>query len=120
MSEVCRSEAEENRLNVGKQGGLDGLTNLVCDCYGVDSCAIAGRSRSQVNVMVRNTIYYLARRHTDLALDQIGHRFNRSHSTVLKGISTVQNALDKQSSIGRQISNAIDLVERQAGVSRRP
>lgn len=99
---------------------LDSVTNLVCSCYGIDSNVIAGRSRSQVNVMARNTIYYLARRHTDLALEEIGHRFNRSHSTVLKGISSVQNALDKQTRIGRQISSAISLVERQAGVPSRP
>lgn len=99
---------------------LDGLTDLVCNCYGIDVKTVTGRSRSQINVMARNTIYYLARRHTDLALEEIGHRFNRSHSTVLKGISKVQNALDKQTRIGRQISSAIDLVERQAGVSGRP
>lgn len=98
---------------------LDGLTGLVCDCYGIDTDAIAGRSRSQTNVLARNTIYYLARRHTDLALQEIGHRFNRSHSTVLKGISTVQNALDKQTRIGRQILSAIDMVERQAGIARK-
>ncbi len=98
---------------------LEGLTSLVCNCYGIDSKAVVGPSRSQLNVMARNTIYYLARRHTDLALETIGHRFNRSHSTVLKGIATVQNALDKQSRIGRQISSAISLVERQAGLAGR-
>lgn len=96
---------------------LDSLTRLVCGCYGVEEKTLCGRSRSQINVMARNTIYFLARRHTDLALEEIGQHFNRSHSTVLKGIATVQSALDKQNNIGRQIASTISLVERQAGIT---
>lgn len=92
------------------------LTSLVCECYGLDEAALGGRSRKQANVMARNTVYFLARRHTDSSLDEIGKHFNRSHSTVLKGITTIERALTKQSTLGRQIASTLALVERQAGL----
>ena len=70
------------------------------------------RSRKQNHVVARNTIFYLARRHTALSLQEIGDRFNRRHSTVLKGISAVERELRRESSLGRQIASTLSLVER--------
>lgn len=47
---------------------------------------LASRSRKQNLVVARNTIFYLARKHTKLSLQDIGDKFSRRHSTVLKGI----------------------------------
>jgi chromosomal replication initiator protein len=57
--------------------------------------------------MARNTAFYLARKHTDLSLQQIGSQFNRRHSTVLKGITNVEREISRQSPVGRQLGAAM-------------
>ena len=67
-------------------------------------------------MLARNTIYYLARKHTDMSLKEIGERFNRRHSTVIKGITSLEREIANESRVGRQISRAVELIERNAGI----
>lgn len=67
--------------------------------------------------MGRNTVFYLARKHTDLSLAEIGDRLNRTHSSVIKGITSLERELARESSKGRQIARALDLIERNAGLT---
>jgi chromosomal replication initiator protein len=60
--------------------------------------------------------YYLARKHTQLSLQEIGKRFNRSHSSVHKGLSAFEREMQRESRLGRQLSHAVALVERNAGL----
>ena len=92
------------------------LVRLVCESYGLDDRTLRSRSRRREYVLGRNTIYYLARKHTDLSLDEIGRSFNRRHTTVLKGISSIERELSLGSKLGRQIARAVSLVERNAGL----
>ena len=96
---------------------LDLLTALVCENYGLDSAALNSRSRCQNYVVGRNTVFYLARKHTNLTLKEIGERFNRRHSTVLQGITSVERELAKSSPVGRQIAHIVALVEERAGLN---
>ncbi len=68
-------------------------------------------------MLARNTIYYLARKHTELSLQEIGDKFNRRHSTVIKGITSLEREMQRESSVGRQIANTVTLIERNAGLS---
>ena len=71
------------------------------------------RSRKQNLVVARNTIFYLARKHTELSLQDIGDKFSRRHSTVLKGIASVERELRRESPLGRQIAGTLALLERR-------
>ena len=95
---------------------LQTIVRLVCESYGLDERQLNSRSRRKECVLGRNTVYYLARKHTELTLEEIGGKFNRRHSTVIKGITSVERELSKETSLGRQIARAVKLIERNAGM----
>ncbi|MBQ7456021.1 MAG: chromosomal replication initiator protein DnaA [Desulfovibrio sp.] len=105
----------EEYVGFARTPDLDLLTSLVCENYGLDQETLHSRSRCQRNVNGRNTIFYLARKYTDLTLKEIGEPFNRRHSTVLQGITSVERELAKDSPLGRQIGRIIGLVEENVG-----
>ncbi|MEG2172511.1 MAG: chromosomal replication initiator protein DnaA [Desulfovibrionaceae bacterium] len=96
---------------------VETIIRLVCESYGLKVNQISSRSRKQECVLARNTIYYLARKHTDLSLQDIGGKFNRRHSTVIKGITNLEREMQRESSVGRQVQSTVNLIERTAGIS---
>ena len=90
---------------------VDAIIRKVCAGFGLSPEQLASKSRKQNLVVARNTIFYLARRHTELSLQDIGDKFSRRHSTVLKGIAAVERELRRESPLGRQIAGALALIE---------
>ena len=95
---------------------LPTIVRLVCESYGLNERQLNSRSRRKECVIGRNTVYFLARKHTELTLEEIGEKFNRRHSTVIKGITSVERELSKETTLGRQIARAVKLIERNAGM----
>ncbi|MBO4301579.1 MAG: ATP-binding protein [Desulfovibrio sp.] len=95
---------------------LQTIVRLVCESYGLEERQLCSRSRRKEYVLGRNTAYYLARKHTELTLQEIGAHFNRRHTSVIKGITTVERELSRESSLGHQIARAVSLIEHHAGV----
>ncbi len=91
---------------------VDSIIRKVCEGFGLSPEQLASRSRKQNLVVARNTIFYLARRHTELSLQAIGDKFSRRHSTVLKGIASIERELRRESPLGRQIAGTLALIER--------
>ena len=89
------------------------IIRKVCEGFGLSPEQLASRSRKQNLVVARNTIFYLARKHTELSLQDIGDKFSRRHSTVLKGIASVERELRRESPLGRQIAGTLALLERR-------
>ena len=92
---------------------VDAIIRKVCEGFGLLPEQLVSRSRKQNLVVARNTIFYLARKHTELSLQDIGDRFSRRHSTVLKGIAAVERELRRESPLGRQIAGTLALLERR-------
>ena len=92
---------------------VDSIIRKVCEGFGLSPEQLASRSRKQNLVVARNTIFYLARKHTELSLQDIGDKFSRRHSTVLKGIASVERELRRESPLGRQIAGTLALLERR-------
>lgn len=93
------------------------ILRLVCESYGLNERQLASKSRRKECVTGRNTAFYLARKHTEMTLEEIGEKFNRRHSTVIKGITSLERELSKQSTEGRRIARAVSLIERNAGLA---
>jgi len=91
--------------------GLDQIVDHVCTIYNIKPECLASKSRKRQHVIARNTAFFLARQHTGLSLEDIGQRFNRRHSTVVKGITAVERQLSLQTPLGRQIEAAIDRIQ---------
>lgn len=96
---------------------LSTIARLVCESFGVTPEFMNSKSRKQQYVQARNTAFFLARKHTDLSLQDIGRHFNRSHSTVIKGITSLERDVHQQNTVGRQIQGTISLIERNANLS---
>ncbi|MDR3358139.1 MAG: chromosomal replication initiator protein DnaA [Desulfovibrio sp.] len=103
----------------GTECGADMRTiiRLVCESFGLTERQIGSRSRRHDCVTGRNTAYYLARKHTELSLEEIGATFNRRHSTVIKGITSVEREISRESTEGRRLAGTVRLIERNAGLS---
>jgi chromosomal replication initiator protein len=91
---------------------LEGIIEQVCKSFALTREQLFSSKRKQEFVAARNTAFYLARKHTDLSLEVIGRQFNRRHSTVIKGITSTEREICRQTSVGRQMANAIALIER--------
>ena len=76
---------------------VDSIIRKVCEGFGLSPEQLASHARKQNLVVARNTIFYLARKHTELSLQDIGDKFSRRHSTVLKGIASVERSRQPQS-----------------------
>ena len=96
---------------------MDSIVRCVCSCFGLSYDQLNSRSRKRELVTARNTIFYLARKHTDLSLKQIGVQFNRRHSTVLKGITNLEREMSRSTPTGRQVSNTVKMIEKNGRIS---
>lgn len=91
---------------------LASIVDMVCRGFGVTEKQLQSNSRSANYVLARNMVFYLLRKHTDMTLQEIGQGFNRRHSTVIKGISNLESEVSKESSVGRQLQDFIQKVEK--------
>ncbi len=95
---------------------MDSIIRCVCQGFDLSPSQLNSRSRRKELVVARNTVFYLARKHTDMSLKDIGNFFNRTHSTVLKGITNLEREMSRETPTGRQVSNAVSMVERNGRV----
>ena len=86
----------------------------VCQAFGISQVQLQSKSRKTDYVLARNSVFYLARKHTDCSLQEIGGCLNRAHTTVIKGISALEREINRQSPRGLQISNTLALIEKNA------
>lgn len=96
---------------------MDAIISQVCCCFSLSLERLLSPSRKHEYVSARNTAYYLARKHTDLSLEAIGRRFNRRHSTVLKGITSLEREISRQSPTGRQVANMMRMIEKTGNIA---
>ncbi|MFW6323520.1 MAG: chromosomal replication initiator protein DnaA [Desulfovibrionales bacterium] len=82
---------------------LDSITSFVSSSFKLPPEKLKSKSKKQQIVLARNTAFFLARTNTDLSLKQIGEHFRRRHSTVIKGITKIEQEITRKSSIGRQV-----------------
>lgn len=95
---------------------MEAIISQVCRGFGVTREQLSSNSRKQEFVFARNTIFYLARKHTDYSLESIGRKFNRRHSTVLKGITSLEREMGRDSPVGKQIVSTLAMVERTGNI----
>ncbi len=95
---------------------IKGIVRLVCESFGLTEMQLKSSSKKRDYVQGRNTVFYLARKHTDLSLEEIGCIFNRRHSTVLRSITQVEQELAMDSRQGRQLAHTVELIERKYGL----
>lgn len=82
-------ERKEKELN------LDSILTLVAEHFSLDADIIRGKSRKREVVIARQLTMFLAKKHTNYSLKQIGSDLGgRDHSTVIYSCRAVQDMLD--------------------------
>ena len=109
-------EAVQHYAPCEKKLDLEGIIAHVSHGYGISAEQLRSKSRRRELVVARNTVFFLARKYTDLSLEEIGNVFDRSHSTVIKGITSLEREMSRETSLGRQMAGAIALIERSGGI----
>jgi len=99
-----------------KKLDLEKIIGYVSTGYGISTKEMRSDKRRKPLVIARNTVFFLARKHTDLSLGEIGKIFGRSHSTVIKGITSLEREVSRETSLGRQIASTIAIIERNGGI----
>jgi len=111
ISQGMALEILQNYAPSQEKPDLEKITQFICRSFNLSDEKLRAKSRKKENVMARNAIFYLARKHTDLSLKRIGEAFNRRHSTVLKGITQVEREMARQSPVGRQLDRLVQTAE---------
>ncbi len=109
-------ETLQNYSSLEPSLNFEDIVMQICSGFNLTIDQLNSRSRKREYVVARNAAYYLARKHTDLSLQQIGERFNRKHSSVLKGITSLEQEISRESLMGRQLQRTIGLIERSGSI----
>ncbi len=107
----------EKREDEPRIVSFDLLLSHTCKCCGLTEGQLCSPVRKRPHVEARNVLFYLARNHAHLTYEQIGARVNRTHSTVIKGITTIEHKLTLDTPAARQTAHLVELIEKNAGLA---
>lgn len=95
----------------GKKVTFEDILHVVCKAFSISRERLVSKTRQKECVFARNLIFYLARVHTDMTLKEVANSFNRQHSTVIKGVTSIEHELAKDSPRAKQILSLFSLFE---------
>ncbi|SHN49759.1 chromosomal replication initiator protein DnaA [Desulfovibrio litoralis] len=104
----------KNYINSEVKLSFNEILEKICQGLQLTPEQISSKSRKREYVFARNTAYFLARKYTDLSLQQIGERFNRKHSSVIKGITSLEEEMNRKTQLGMQLKRTISLIEQNS------
>lgn len=90
---------------------IEEIIDCVSQAFDLEQAKLSSKSRKQHLVLARNITFYLARKYTDLSLKEIGRHMNRRHSTVLKGITSIEKEVARDTPTGRQMKRIAEKLE---------
>lgn len=90
---------------------MDAIIRSVTEAHNVRVSELQSKKRSRSVSIPRQLCMYLARKHTDHSLVEIGGFFGgRDHTTVMHAIKTIESKLDVEND--EQIRESVDAIER--------
>ncbi|WP_432738158.1 chromosomal replication initiator protein DnaA [Maridesulfovibrio sp. FT414] len=108
VSQELAWQVLENYAVAKATPSYDSIVDHICRFYELTADQLRSKSRKREIVLARNTAFFLARKHTDLSLKDIGSKLGRRHSTVIKGITNIEREISLQTPLGRQLQDTID------------
>ena len=77
-----------------KKINFEMIAQQVSSFYGIETDLLFTKSRRREVSDARQVVMYLAKKHTDMQLTTIGRRLDRSHATVIYGITTIEERVN--------------------------
>lgn len=87
------------------------IQSAVCKTYGVSIDQLIGVERTANIVRPRQVAIYLSRTLTRCSLLDIGHRFNRDHSTVMYAVRNIERLYQEDEKLRDRISQIKGLLD---------
>lgn len=100
---------------VGQQGQItvEMIRDFIASQYQVTINDLQSKSRKRTISFPRQVCMYLARKHTEFALADIGRAVNRDHSTVVHAVRTITTKIARDGSTRGQIELLSDKLEKK-------
>ena len=100
---------------IGQQGQItvEMIRDFIAGQYKVTINDLQSKSRKRTIAFPRQVCMYLARKHTELPLSDIGRAVNRDHSTVVHAVRTITNKIARDGSTRGQIELLSDKLEKK-------
>jgi chromosomal replication initiator protein len=91
-----------------KEANVDNILDIVTSYFDVHIADLKGKSRKKELVYPRQVAMYLMKELTDLSLKSIGYHFGgRDHSTVIHGIQTVSEGVERDSNMAKDVQHLL-------------
>lgn len=70
------------------------IVEIVCDVFDIDQVQLRKRCRKRELVVARYMCCFFIRKYTTKTLAYVAEMFNQDHTTVIHGITTINNLMD--------------------------
>ena len=100
---------------IGQQGqmSVEMIRDFIANQYKVTINDLQSKSRKRTIAFPRQVCMYLARKHTEFPLTDIGKALNRDHSTVVHAVRTITTKIARDGSTRGQIELLSDKLEKK-------
>jgi chromosomal replication initiator protein len=91
----------------------DAIVGAVCERFGLRPSDLASRRRSRHVALPRQVAMYLCRRLLNASFPHLGELFQRDHSTVIHGVTTIEHRVKDDPSFLLTVEQIEDTIRRQ-------
>ena len=92
----------------------DAIVGAVCERFGLRPTDLASRRRSRHVALPRQVAMYLCRRMLNASFPHLGELFQRDHSTVIHGVTTIEHRVKDDPSFLLTVEQLEDSIRRQS------
>lgn len=86
---------------------MESIMNLITEHYDLEKGALTSKSRQSSVVLPRQIAMYLCRKLTNLSLKNIGHGFERDHTTAIHAIDKIEASIKEDDQFKKEIDELI-------------
>jgi chromosomal replication initiator protein len=91
----------------------DGILAVVCERFGLRPSDLASRRRSRHIALPRHVAMYLCRRLLNASFPRLGELFQRDHSTVIHGVTSIEQRVKRDPSFLLTVEQLEDAIKRE-------
>jgi chromosomal replication initiator protein len=91
----------------------DGILAVVCERFGLRPSDLASRRRSRHIALPRHVAMYLCRRLLNTSFPRLGELFQRDHSTVIHGVTSIERRVKDDPSFLLTVEQLEDAIRRE-------
>ncbi len=111
VRKTVKEIATDRKVNIS----IDYITKIVCEYYGIEENKIRDKNRRKEIVIARQVAMYLSKTLTPSSLKTIGLHFGgRDHSTVIHGVTSVEQLLVEDPKVKEAVNNIKNKIEMSA------